>query len=330
MQSDTQPASTPTWMLWIGWIITVLPALGLLMSGGMKLAIVMKLMEFKPPEGSPDVGWPESTMLGLAIVEIGCTLLYLFPRTALLGAILLTGFLGGAVATHVRIGDPFFIQLMLGVLVWLGLFLRDERLRSILPWRGDSTVPAPGGFVAGFGKFVVIVAALVGVSAALIAAHPSEFRITRSITIDAPPAKVFEQVNDFHKWDAWSPWAKLDPNAKNSFEGPSSGTGAVFKWSSANDDVGEGSLTILESQPSERIKLKLRFTKPREDASDTEFTFKAKGEQTVVTWSVTGERDFVGKAMFIVLNVEKMIGGRFEEGLASMKKVVEAKKGDAK
>src|SRR5437867_4405237 len=128
MQPENQPATAPnpTWMTWLGWIISLLPALALLASGGMKVAIIMK--KFEPPKGGPDIGWSESAMLGLAIIEIGCTLIYLCPRLAVLGAILLTGYLGGAVATHVRIGDPpFYIPLILGALFWLGLVLRDER-----------------------------------------------------------------------------------------------------------------------------------------------------------------------------------------------------------
>ena len=323
MQSETQAPGNPKWMTVVGWIITVLPALALLVSGAIKVMIVTK--QFKPPEGGADIGWSESAMLGLAIVEIGATLLYLCPRCAVLGAIVLTGYLGGAVAAHVRIGDPpFYNAMILGVLVWLGLVLRDERLRATLPWRGDPSVPATGGFLAALGKIVLTLAVLVGVFAALIAAQPAEFRITRSATFNAPPAKVFEQVNDFHKWEAWSPWSKLDPNAKNSFEGPSSGTGAIIRWS-GNDAVGEGSMTITESQPGERIKIKLHFVKPWENAADSEFTFKAKGDQTVVTWTMTGERNFVGKAACMFMNMEKMVGGSYEEGLANMKAVVEKK-----
>src|SRR5687768_2266829 len=94
-------------MLWAGWVVTVLPALSLLMSGVMKL--------LKPPdvtEGFTKLGWDESLALGLAIVEIGCTIIYLIPKTAVLGAILLTGYLGGAIATHVRISDNFVAPLI--------------------------------------------------------------------------------------------------------------------------------------------------------------------------------------------------------------------------
>src|SRR5215210_9240224 len=106
-----------------------------------------------------------------------------------------------------------------------------------------------------------IIATLVLGFVVVVAMQPSEFRVTRSAKMNAPPEKVFAEVNDFHKWDDWSPWAKLDPNAKNSLEGPSSGAGAVFRWA-GNADVVEGSMTITESKPAERIRLKLEFIKP--------------------------------------------------------------------
>ncbi len=130
MQADTQPK----WMLWIGWIITILPAGMLLMSGVMKLQRSEEVVT-----GTQKLGWGEDLLLSLAIVEITCTILYLIPPVAVLGAILLTGYLGGAIATHMRIGDPFIpnmiIPLALGVFVWLGLYLREPRLRALLPWR---------------------------------------------------------------------------------------------------------------------------------------------------------------------------------------------------
>lgn len=130
MQSDTPTAPASKKTLWAGRIMGALPALMLLFSG------VMKLM--KPPsvmEGFTRLGYPESLALGIGIVEILCTILYLIPRTSILGAILLTGYLGGATATHLRIGEPFFMPIVLGVLVWGGLFLSDHRLRALIPLR---------------------------------------------------------------------------------------------------------------------------------------------------------------------------------------------------
>ena len=130
MQSNAQTA--PFWkkMLWAGHIMSTLPVLMLLLSGVMKLAKPASVVE-----GFVRLGYPESLALGIGIVELACAVIYVIPRTSVLGAILLTGYLGGATATHVRIGEPFFMPIILGVLVWGGLFLRDERLRALLPLR---------------------------------------------------------------------------------------------------------------------------------------------------------------------------------------------------
>ena len=158
---------------------------------------------------------------------------------------------------------------------------------------------------------------------AIVATRPNEFRISRSATMAAPAERVFAQVNDFHKWNDWSPWAKLDPNAKNSFSGPDAGEGATFGWA-GNDQVGEGKMTITESRPGELVRLKLMFIKPMEDSSDTEFRFKPDGEKTTVTWTMSGTyKDFMSKAICMCMNMDKMMGEKFDEGLASIKAIVE-------
>lgn len=117
-------------LFWAGWIVTVLPALMLVMSA---------VMKFVKPKDFVDAwakfGYPDNVATGIGIVELVCTLLYVIPRTSVLGAILLTGYLGGATATHVRVEDPYFAPIILGVFIWLGLFLRDARLRALLPLR---------------------------------------------------------------------------------------------------------------------------------------------------------------------------------------------------
>ena len=167
--------------------------------------------------------------------------------------------------------------------------------------------------------FVVVVAVFAGV----VALRPSEFRVMRSAAIDAPASEVFTQVNDFHNWDAWSPWAKLDPAMKATFEGPAAGTGAVYKWS-GNDEVGEGSMTLTESRPNDRIDIALTFIRPFACTNTTEFTFVPEGDGTVVTWNMTGHLNFVCKAMHLFVDMDKMVGGDFEKGLTQMKSVTEA------
>ena len=133
MVSNIQVASVPKKNVWAGRILTWLPAAFLLLDGVAKL--------FKPlpvVEGTVKLGYAESTIIPIGIVLIVCTVLYLIPRTAVLGAILLTGYLGGAVATHVRAGDGAFgvvFAIAFGALVWLGIYLRDERLRELVPFR---------------------------------------------------------------------------------------------------------------------------------------------------------------------------------------------------
>ena len=159
----------------------------------------------------------------------------------------------------------------------------------------------------------------------IVAFQPAAYRIVRTNKIAAPPAAVFAQVNDFHNWDAWSPWAKLDPNMKVAYEGPAAGTGAIYKWV-GNDKVGEGRMTILENKPGELVRIKLDFLKPFADTSTTEFTFKPDGDQTAVSWSMAGDRNFMAKAVCMFMNMDKMVGGDFEMGLAQLKSTTEAKK----
>jgi hypothetical protein len=170
-----------------------------------------------------------------------------------------------------------------------------------------------------------IVAAIVVVLVIVIAVQPADFRVTRSGTMAAPPAEAFAQVNDFHNWDAWSPWAKIDPAMKQTYEGAPAGVGAVYSWV-GNSEVGEGKMTLKESQPHQRITIKLEFLKPFKATHSAEFTFKADGDFTIVTWTMMGQKNFITKAFGLVMSMDKMLGGMFEKGLAQMKVVVEAKK----
>lgn len=173
-------------------------------------------------------------------------------------------------------------------------------------------------------KVFLALLAIVAVFLIVAALQPADFRVVRTATIAAPPAAVFEQVNDFQKWEAWSPWAKLDPNVKNTFEGPAAGVGAVFRWA-GNHEVGEGAMTITESRPPELVRIRLDFVKPFAATSTTAFTFKPAGGGTEVTWSMAGRNEFIGKCMSLVMNCDKMVGGQFEKGLANLRGVVEAK-----
>ena len=115
---------------WVGRVTSVLVALVFLMSAFLKLKGGAEVMQ-----GMAHLGLPESLIIPLAILEVSCVVIYLFPATSVLGAILLTGYMGGAICTHLRVGDPFFIQITLGVFVWLGLYLRERRLAGLIPLR---------------------------------------------------------------------------------------------------------------------------------------------------------------------------------------------------
>ena len=177
-------------------------------------------------------------------------------------------------------------------------------------------------------RSLIAIAALAVVLIGIIAMQPSEFRVARTTTIAAPAPVVFAQVNDFHKWEAWNPWGKIDPGMKASHEGPPSGVGAAYAWA-GNSQVGEGRMTVTESRPNELVRIRLDFLKPMSGTSTAEFTLRPEGDQTAVVWSMTGHNNFLAKAFCLFMNMDKMVGDKFDEGLASMKAVVEGKKADS-
>ena len=172
-------------------------------------------------------------------------------------------------------------------------------------------------------KILLVLAIFIIVFIVIVALQPAEYSIVRTAGIAAPAPAVFGEVNDFHKWEAWSPWAKLDPEAKNTFEGPPTGTGAIFTWA-GNKKVGAGRMKITESNPDYLIRIKLDFLKPFASTATTEFVFNPEDSQTAVTWTMTGRKNFISKGFCLFMNMDKMVGGDFERGLASLKSVVEA------
>ena len=171
-------------------------------------------------------------------------------------------------------------------------------------------------------KILIAVAVIVVVLVIVVATRPSEFRVERTAVISAPAPAVFAHVNDFHRWGAWNPWAKLDPAMKQTYEGAPAGTGAIYTWA-GNNEVGEGRMTLTESRPSDLIRIKLEFLRPFAATSTAKFTLKPEGDQTAVTWSMAGRNNLTAKAIHLFMDMDKMIGGQFEVGLARMKVVVE-------
>lgn len=172
-------------------------------------------------------------------------------------------------------------------------------------------------------KTVALVAVvLIAVLLVVIVTRPDTYHVQRTTVIAAPPALSFSLVNDFHQWAPWSPWGKLDPNMKQTYDGPSAGVGASYFWS-GNDKVGEGRMTITQSVPPERIVIKLEFIKPWEGNSVTKFTFEPQGQATQVSWVMDGTSTFMSKAFSLVMNMDRMIGNDFEKGLAQLKSTAE-------
>jgi carbon monoxide dehydrogenase subunit G len=186
----------------------------------------------------------------------------------------------------------------------------------------DEVKPVPRSFKR-LKTILFALVAIVVVFVVVVAMQPSEFRVERTATMSASPAAVFAQVNDFHKWEQWSPFAKRDPAMQKTYEGAPEGIGAVYAWS-GNSEVGEGRTTITESRPTELITIKLEFVRPFAGTSTAEFAFKPQGDQTAVTWSLEGKNNFMAKAVGLFMNMDKMIGGDFETGLASLKSVTES------
>lgn len=156
----------------------------------------------------------------------------------------------------------------------------------------------------------------------VIAGQPDEFKVTRAATFNAAPEKIFPHVNDLHKWEAWSPWAKLDPNAKNSFSGPDAGAGAAMAWK-GNCKIGVGQMTITDSQPASVIHFRLDFEKPMKTTNLAKFTFLPDAGGTVVTWSMSGKSNLGSKVFGLLMNCDQMVSAQFDKGLANLKTLVE-------
>jgi uncharacterized protein YndB with AHSA1/START domain len=156
----------------------------------------------------------------------------------------------------------------------------------------------------------------------LAAFRPPDFRIERTAVLAAPPDKVFAQVEDFHRWVSWSPWEKVDPDMKRTYEGPASGVGAVYRWQ-GNQKIGKGLMTLLESRPDELIRIRLEFLKPFRAVHLAEFSFKPQEGGTSVTWSMSGKNNLMAKMIHLFINMDKMVGGDFAKGLAQLKSLVE-------
>jgi Polyketide cyclase / dehydrase and lipid transport len=170
---------------------------------------------------------------------------------------------------------------------------------------------------------LIVIALIIAAVLIYVATKPNDFQIQRSAGIKAPPDKIFPLINDLHNMQTWSAWEKIDLQMQRSHSGADSGIGAKYAWE-GNREVGLGTMEIVESEPNAKVGLHMHFIKPFEGHSSVEFTLAANGDETVVTQTMRGTSTFLPKLMCaLFFNQDKMIGGKFEEGLANLKAIAE-------
>lgn len=172
-------------------------------------------------------------------------------------------------------------------------------------------------------QLVAIILGLVVLAILAIAvSKPSHFMLKRSADIAAAPETIFGLINDFRRWQDWSPWEKLDPELKRTMSGAEAGEGAIYEWS-GNKKVGQGRMEITDISAPTEIVIKLDFLKPFEAHNVAEFTIEPQGGGSRVTWSMHGPNPFMAKLMQVFMNFDKMVGKDFEKGLANLKAIAE-------
>jgi uncharacterized protein YndB with AHSA1/START domain len=169
---------------------------------------------------------------------------------------------------------------------------------------------------------LIVVGILLAAILGFAATKPGAFRVERAKSIQAAPERIFDLINDFHRWDSWSPWEKLDPTMKKTFSGAVSGKGAVYEWA-GNSKAGQGRMEITDTSPSSKVTIKLDFIKPFEGHNIAEFTLDAQGGSTNVTWAMFGPQAYMAKVMSVFVSMDSMIGKDFEAGLNNMKAIAE-------
>lgn len=173
-----------------------------------------------------------------------------------------------------------------------------------------------------FKIIALVLAAAVAIFFVYVALRPSDFRITRSQSIEAAPETIFALVNNLHGFNRWNPFAQGDPTLKLVYSGPEAGRGAAYAWDSSGK-TGQGRTVITESLAASRVVMKLEFLKPLTATNSAEFTLAPSGSSTTVTWSMSGKRPFSHKLLSTIFNFDKIVGGEFEEGLARLKVLIE-------
>ncbi|MGH8557275.1 MAG: SRPBCC family protein [Methylococcales bacterium] len=173
-----------------------------------------------------------------------------------------------------------------------------------------------------FKIIAIIIVVLIAAVLIYAATRPDTFRVARSIRIQAPPEKVFPLVSDLRNWNIWNPFAKKDLDAKGTYSGAASGVGSAYAWE-GNKNVGKGSMEVAELRPPSEVVYKLDFISPFEAHNTATFTLTPQGENTQVTWAMSGPQPFIAKLMSVFMDCEKMVGPDFEAGLADLKVLAE-------
>lgn len=174
-------------------------------------------------------------------------------------------------------------------------------------------------------KFIALAIVIVVIAVlAFAATRPDSFRVERSVLVQAPPQRIFEQIDDFHRWQAWSPYEKLDPAMKREIGGAARGVGATYAWN-GNSKAGEGRMEIVGAEPARNVTIQLDFTRPMKAHNVAQFSIVPEGDATRVTWSMQGAQPFMGKVFGLVFDMDTMIGKDFEEGLRNLKRIAETR-----
>ena len=166
----------------------------------------------------------------------------------------------------------------------------------------------------------LVVAAAAGALLAYAATRPDSFRVARSTLVQAPPAKLQPMIADLHQFNTWNPFEKGDPRNRGEYQGPASGPGATYVFGGGS--AGSGRLRVLEAEPT-RVSMELHMSSPMEARNQVQFTLQPQGNATEVTWSMYGPSPYLSKLLGVFMDMDKMIGGQFESGLADLKQRAE-------
>jgi hypothetical protein len=194
---------------------------------------------------------------------------------------------------------------------WLKMVMPENEIEQVLKKLNIPKMDLWIKALIGMGVVVVL-------TVAIISSQPDEFSVSREITITAPVSKIFTQVNDFHNWAAWSPWEKMDPKMKKTFEGPTMGVGAVCNWA-GNDNVGEGKMILTESEPNVHLSFEINLYKPFRAKNQMKFVFSTKGQDVEVNCFMTCRNSFGSKFAHLFVNPDKTVGSDLKNGLEQLK-----------